>query len=100
MEPTPYPFTSHEIEVPEGIRQSRLAFIRDFPALMANRKTRGKYVCYHRDSCVAINSNYRAIIQEVTEKNIPEDASLILHVIPDEDRKQQVLADEGDIELL
>jgi hypothetical protein len=34
-------------ELPEGIKQARVArvvFLRDFPALMATRKTRGKYL--------------------------------------------------------
>jgi hypothetical protein len=55
-------------EVPEGIRLARAAFIRDFPALIANRRTRGKYVCYHNDVCVAVTNNYVDMIDEVNRK--------------------------------
>ena len=99
MEPknTEVPASSLD-EVPEGIRRARAAFIRDFPALIANRRTRGKYVCYHNEECVAVTKNYRAMIDEVNRKNIPENASLILQVTPGEDREQQLIADEADID--
>ena len=47
--------------VPEGIRIARLAFLRDFETLMANRKTRGKYVGYHLDKLVAVTRDYGAV---------------------------------------
>jgi len=100
MEPknTEVPASSLD-EVPEGIRRARAAFIRDFPALIANRRTRGKYVCYHNEKCVAITKNYRAMIDEVNRQNIPEDAYLLFQVIPGEDRDQQLIAEEADIDL-
>jgi hypothetical protein len=102
MEPkdTTVPTTSSHDEVPEGIRRARAAFIRDFPTLMANRRTRGKYVCYHKEDCVAVTKNYRAMIDEVIKKNIPENASLIFQVTPGEDRAEQLIADEADIDLI
>lgn len=81
--------TEYNMEVPEGIKRARAAFIRDFPKLITDRKTRGKYVCYHNDTCVAVNKDYFSIIREINAKNIPEDASLILHVILGEDRIQK-----------
>ena len=96
---TTVPTTSSHDEVPEGTRRARAAFIRDFPALIANRRTRGKYVCYHKEECVAVNSDYFAMIREVVAKNIPEDASLIIKVTTSAGREQQFFADEGDIDL-
>ncbi|HEV3383879.1 MAG TPA: hypothetical protein VG097_03640 [Gemmata sp.] len=100
MEPkdTTVPSTSSHDEVPEGIRRARAAFIRDFPALIANRRTRGKYVCYHNEECVAVNSDYLAMIRELNARNIPENASLIIQVTSDAGREQQFFADEGEID--
>jgi hypothetical protein len=86
------------IEVPEGVRRARLAFLRDFASLLSDRKTRGKYVCYHNDDLVAVVSNYRAMIREVIARNIPEDASLIIKVTPGAGREQQLFADEAEID--
>jgi hypothetical protein len=76
-------------EVAEGIKRARAAFIRDFPKLIADRKTLGKYVCYHNDTCVAVTKSYRSMIDEVIKKDIPEDAYLIFQVLPDEQRIQK-----------
>jgi hypothetical protein len=57
---------------PEGIRRAPAAFIRDSPALIANRGIRGKYVCYHDEECVVVNSDYLAIIKEITREAFRE----------------------------
>ncbi len=100
MEPTETtaPTTSSQDEVPEGIRRARAAFLRDFPVLIADRRIRGKYVCYHNDERVAVNSDYFAMIRELVARNIPENASLIIEARPGEDRIQQLFADEGDMD--
>ncbi len=85
------------VGVPDGIRMAQVAFLRDFTSLMANRKTRGKYVCYHKDQLVAVTNDYRAIIQEVVTKGWPRDESLILKVVPGEDRAEQDILDEAEI---
>src|SRR5438874_13143088 len=53
------PAASDGPEVPEGIRQARAAFLRDFPALLADRATRGRYVIYHRDRRATVTPHYR-----------------------------------------
>lgn len=100
MEPKehPVPLTDEHSEVPEGIRRARAAFLRDFDALLADRKTRGKFVCYHNDKLAAVHSDYRALIQEATKRNIPENASLIIKVTPGAGSEQQMFTDEGEID--
>jgi hypothetical protein len=100
MEPTETtaPTTSSQDEVPEGIRRARAAFLRDFPVLIADRRIRGKYVCYHNDERVAVNSDYFAMIRELVARNIPENASLIIHVTLDAGREQQFFSEEGEID--
>jgi hypothetical protein len=85
-------------EVPEGIRRARAAFIRDFPTLIANRRTHDKYVCYHNEVCVAVLSDFFAMIDELNKRSIPENASLIIKVTPGAGREQQLIADEADID--
>ncbi len=85
-------------DVPEGIRIARAAFLRDFTALLADRKTCGKYVCYHKDKLVAVSKSYLAMIQIVVAKGFPEDESLILKVRPGAGRDQQAYADEAELE--
>ena len=41
--------TGTPTDVPEGIRRARAAFLRDFKKLIADSKTRAKYVCCHND---------------------------------------------------
>ena len=82
--------------VPEGIVKARAAFLRDFPALMADRKTRGKHVCYHNDELVAIHKDYFKLVQEVYSRNIPANASLIVEVSPESERMEQIFAVEGE----
>lgn len=88
--------TEYNPEVAEGIKRARKAFIRDFPKLIADRKTRGKYVCYHDDNCVAVNKDYLTLIDVVIKRDIPEDAYLILKVTPEARREQQCFELEID----
>src|SRR5436189_6373182 len=86
-----------EAVVPEGIRKARAAFLRDFAALLADRKTCGKYVCYHNDALVLITKDYRSMIREIVARNIPEDASLIFKVTPGEEEFHQAVANEAEL---
>jgi len=83
--------------VPEGIVKARAAFLRDFPALMADRKTRGKYVAYHNDKLVAVHKDYFKLVQKVHSRNIPEHASLIVEVTNESERMEQIFAVEGEL---
>ena len=85
------------VDVPEGIRIARAAFIRDFASLLADRKTSGKYVCYHKDKLVVVTKDYLAMIREVVAKGYPEHESLILKVVPGAGREQQDCADEAEL---
>ena len=83
--------------VPEGIVKARAAFLRDFPALMADRKTRGKHVCYHNDKLVAIHKDYRKLVQKMYARGIPDNAWLIVEVSAESERIEQIFAVEGEL---
>ena len=68
--------------VPEGIRLAKAAFRRDLPELLANRRMRGKYVCYQRDKRVIVGKDYLGVIAEVVRLNIPEEDYIVASVEP------------------
>ncbi len=83
--------------VPPGIRRARLAFLRDFESLLVSRKTRGKYVCYHLDTLVAITKDYLSMIRELNAKNIPDFESHIFKVEPGCDKTERDALEEIEI---
>ena len=66
-------------------------------ALMADRATRGKFVCYHNDALAAVAKDYRAAVRAAVAKNIPEDASLIFRIAPGEDDAVRAIIEEAEI---
>ena len=83
--------------VPEGLVRARAAFLRDFPALWADRKTRGRYVIYHNDKLVAVGKTYRAMEREFLTRNLPGNATLIIEVTPESEQMEQIFAVEGEL---
>ena len=83
--------------LPEGVRRAREAFLRDFSKLIADPKTRGKWICYHADKLVAVNADYVALIREIVARNVPGDASLIFHVVPAAEAEEQAIAEEREL---
>jgi hypothetical protein len=69
--------TETPIDIPSGITRSRASLRRDLPALLADRKTRGKWVCYSGDTRIGIGTDYFALIRECANQGIPEDAFII-----------------------
>ena len=51
-------------DVPEGIRRSHAAFIRDLPELLKDETLRGKWIMYQGDERVGIASGEEPLIQE------------------------------------
>ena len=73
--------TASEAVNPEGVKQARAAFLRDFDALFADPKVRGRYVVYHRERRVAVAKTFRAACDEAYERlNLPDGEFLVHHV--------------------
>ncbi|MCI0700652.1 MAG: hypothetical protein L0241_06185 [Planctomycetia bacterium] len=89
--------SSPEPVVPEGIQRARAAFLRDFPRLIADRRMRGKYVCYHGDTLISVSKDYWALIREAITRKIPEDAYLVFQVVPGEDIEERAMAEEAEL---
>lgn len=84
--------------VAEGVIRARAAFLRDFAALDADKKTRGKFVCYHNDQLVLVNKDYRALLDEFYAKNLPENATLVVDVTLASEREEREFAIEDALQ--
>jgi hypothetical protein len=87
-----------EAEVPEGVRMARAAFLRDFQALFADPKIRGRFVLYHKDQRVAVTRDVLAAIDELNRLNIPDGEYFIVEVSRASEKYERVAAVEGDID--
>jgi hypothetical protein len=93
---TPPPET--EVAVPEGVQKARAAFLRDYPALHADPRTRGRFVVYHQDQRVGVAWTYRAAIDEVNRLNLPNGEYLVMEVTAESEAWERVGAVEGEID--
>lgn len=94
---TPEPKTSEAV-VPEGVRQARAAFLRDFDALFADPKVRGRFVVYHKDRRVAVAKKFRAACDEAYRLNLPDGEHLVIEVSLGSAEYERVVAVEGDLD--
>ncbi len=60
-------------EVPEGIRRSKDAFLRDLPELLKNRKRRGQWVAYHGEKRLGFAPTQAALYQRYLRKGLSSD---------------------------
>ena len=73
---------SSELLVPEGILKARAAFRRDLPALLADRRTKGKWACYSGDTRIGVGTDYFALVDEIVRRGIPDGEFVIERVAP------------------
>lgn len=81
-EPTSSAEKACDLEVPEGMRRAKAALRRDLPALLANRRTRRKWVAYGVDGQIAIGTDFIKLIEECVKRGIPDDEFIIDRVTP------------------
>jgi len=60
-------------QVPEGIRRSREAFLRDLPELLARKRLRGRWALYHGDKQVGIWRNPQRMLRRIVKLSLRED---------------------------
>jgi hypothetical protein len=94
---TPKPNASEAV-VPEGVQKARAAFLRDFQALYADRKIRGRFVVYHQDRRVAVARTYRAACHEADRLGLPDGEHLIIEVSPGSEAWERAGAEEAEID--
>jgi hypothetical protein len=84
------PRSVRDLEVPEGIRLSQEAFFRDLPALLADRRLRGKFVAYHRDERVKIGRSQREVIRECLRRGLSDDEYDVFCIEPQSPEPEEV----------
>jgi hypothetical protein len=60
-------------DVPEGIRRSHAAFIRELPELLKDENLRGKWVMYQGDERVGIAPGKGPLVQESARRGLARD---------------------------
>jgi hypothetical protein len=55
------------MQIPESLRRSKEAFLRDLPELLARKRLHGRWVLYHGDKRVGIWRNPRAMIRRIVK---------------------------------
>jgi hypothetical protein len=84
------PRASEQHLVPEGIRQSQEAFFRDLPALLEDRKLRGKYVAYHRGVRVKTGRSQTDVVRECVRRGISDDEYDVFIIEPQSPEPEEV----------
>ncbi len=74
--------TQIHTEVPLGILKARAALRTDLPALLADRKSRGKWACYSNEGRVGLGDDHLALIRECVLRGIPDDDFIVERVEP------------------
>src|SRR5689334_11146177 len=76
------PASALDLKVPEAIRRSQEAFFRDLPALLQDRKLRGKWVAYHGEERVKVGKSETEVIGECLRRGLKRDQYDIFVIRP------------------
>jgi hypothetical protein len=60
-------------QVPEGIRRSKEAFLRELPGLLARKRLHGRWVIYHGDVQVAISRRPDKVLRKAHQLGLKND---------------------------
>lgn len=60
-------------QVPEGIRRSKEAFLRDLPELLTRKRLRGRWVLYHGDNQLGIWRNPQKMLRKTLKLGLRDD---------------------------
>jgi hypothetical protein len=77
--------------VPEGIRRSQPAFLRDLPELLTDRGMRAKYIAYHGDERVKVGRSQTEAVRECLKRGLADDEYDVFIIEP-----QSLEAEEVD----
>ena len=85
MEPMPT-----EAVVSEDLRRSQEAFHRDLPAMLKDRRLRGKYVAYHGDDRIGVAEDDEPLIRECLRRALRADQYAIEVIEPKSPEPEEV----------
>jgi hypothetical protein len=84
-------------EMSEGIRRSKAGLRRDLPMLLANRRARSQYACYHLDEQVGISSDYLSLVRECNRRHLPDGTFIIERIKPGAGSEEEVEIEGFDV---
>ena len=84
-------------EMSPGVRASKAALRRDLPALLADRRKRGKYACYHLEERLGVNGDYLALVRECNRRQLPDGTFIIERIKPGAGSEEEVEIDSFDV---
>jgi hypothetical protein len=61
------------LEIAEGIRRAKEAFLRDLPELMARKRLRGRWALYHCEKRIGIWRNPQRMLRNSVKLGLPEE---------------------------
>jgi hypothetical protein len=101
IKPPPHDENPSAWQVPEGIRRSKEAFLRDLPDLLTRKRLRGRWVLYHGDKQVGIWRNPQRMLRKALELGLRDDEfyanSISPHLLePDDEIEHSFLEFEED----
>jgi len=73
IKPVPAPSDRMIEQVPEGIRRSKEAFLRDLPILLTRKRLRRRWVLYHGDEQVGIFRRPDKMFRECDKRGLRND---------------------------
>jgi hypothetical protein len=71
-----------DLEIPEGIRRSKEAFLSDLPALLGDRKLARQWVAYHGDERIGIARTQEELIRECLRRGLKDDEYYVDMILP------------------
>jgi len=60
-------------QIPEGIRRSKEAFLRDLPKLLTRKRLQRRWVLYHGEDQIGISRNPQKLLRECTKRGLRND---------------------------
>ena len=60
-------------QIPEGIRRSTEAFLRDLPDLLTHKRWHGRWVLYHGDERIRIARRPDKLLRECSKRDFKDD---------------------------
>jgi hypothetical protein len=79
-----------DLEIPESIRRSKEAFLRDLPSLLGDGKLARLWVAYHSDERIAVGHSQRELIRECLRRGLKEDEYYVGMVVPHAPEPEQI----------
>jgi hypothetical protein len=75
LRPTPAPESEDlsNLEIAEGIRRAKEAFLRDLPGLLERKRLHGRWALYHLEKRIGIWRNPQRMERKIVKLRLPED---------------------------